>query len=60
VSAAPRGSPNVNLHPWSVLGAYLVSERCCRGGGGRLENSWFYSVSVKTDFKDISKQKLTV
>lgn len=58
--AALRHSPKVNLCPWLVLGAYFVSERCCHGGKKKLKNSWFYSVSVKTDFKETSEQKLTV
>lgn len=60
-STAPRCSPKVTLGPSSVLGLYSVSERCCLGGrGGKLKNSWFYSLSVKTDFKETSQQKLTV
>lgn len=35
-STAPRCSPKVNLGPWSVLGPYSVSERCCHAG----EGSW--------------------
>lgn len=60
-STVPRCSPKVNLGLWSVLGPYSVSERCCYGGRGvKLKNSWFYSLGVKTDFKETSKQKLTV
>lgn len=57
---APRGSPKVNLHPRLSFGAYLVSERYCHGGKKKLKNSWVYSVSAKTDFRETSEQKLTV
>lgn len=55
-----------DVHPkWSwAHGRFWVLIQClrgCHGGsGGKLNNSWFYSLSVKTDFKETSKQKLTV
>lgn len=60
-STAPRCSPKVNPGPWLVLGPCSVpGRRCHEGRGARLKNSWFYSLTVKTDFKETSKQKLTV
>lgn len=50
---------------WSwARGQFWVLIQClrgCHGGrGGKLNNIWFYSLSMKTDFKETLKQKLTV